>query len=195
MRKILYGGGVLILLSFLVTTANAKSLPSFSLTLSPTNDLSDRLAADKDFQEFAIGVYNLIAKIQETKSGNLFVKYFQNSISEEDQLKLLTALGYSTNNEFRSFLKVTYEKNLSVNARFKLLSIDNAKLAIEQAADKVVKEILKPVHTVADCWLLFVSGMSACFQGCPFSYDPEACYDYCYALVISSSSTCFLFAD
>lgn len=142
MRKLLSIGGVLILLSFLVTTANAKSLPSFSLTLSPTNDLSDRLAADKDFQDFALGVYNLVAKIQRTKTSTLFANYLNRTISTEEKIIFLE--NWLSNRAGVNILFVNNNNHKTAfNTKFPALhKIDDSKIVLVEAFKIVVKNFL-----------------------------------------------------
>lgn len=196
MKKLLTIGGVLLILSFLALTANAKSHPVKS-TSPFTNDLSDRLAADKDFQEFSYSIYQLVGKLQATKTGIIFQKYFQHSISDVELSTLLSSLNFSSKDEFTMFIRKTILLKSEIVCKFPELANSNNKLFVESAAKKTSANFVKPIHTTGDCWVLFLSALSACTQGCAIYYpsDWEACIDWCYGSVIAGSGLCFLLAD
>lgn len=150
---------------------------------------------DKDFQEYAYSVFTLVEKIRQTKSGTLFHNYVNKTIDEAGKNVLFNNFGFSNEKKFVDVLMKIYSQGRLINRKFNLTGSEEQKRDIEEAARKVITIVFRPTHTVADCWLLFVSGMSACFQGCPLTYDEEMCYDYCFGLVVSSTSVCFLFAD
>lgn len=86
MRKLLsIGGGVLLILSLLTSSATAKSYPETSICISSANDLSERLAADNDFQIFITSA-SQISDLTKTTSGfNLLKEYFQQNIFVENK--------------------------------------------------------------------------------------------------------------
>lgn len=194
------GGGVLLILSFFASTANAKSLPLVSSTshIFSTNDLSDRLAADKDFQDYSIAIYKMVNEVQKTKSGKLFTNYFDKKTSEEEKNTLSSIIGFSSNEEFVLYLKKINSHKLLIVQKFpELLSIPNNQEVIETASKKVVKTVLKPnPHTTGDCWAFFSASLLACTQGCEFSQmGYEYCLSWCYSVVSAAALTCFELAD
>lgn len=188
---------MLILLSFLVTTANAKSLPSFSLTLSPTNDLSDRLAADKDFQDFALGVYNLVAKIQRTKTSTLFANYLNRTISTEEKIIFLEKTGYQTEQELISFFVNNNNHKTAFNTKFPALhKIDDSKIVLVEAFKIVVKNFFKPSHTDLECLAAFAASLNACYSGCYiYANDPFQCTLDCWTAISALYFMCILTAE
>lgn len=200
------GGGVLLILSFLTATANAKSIPVISISPSIPNDLSDRLAADKDFQEFSFLIYEFTGKTQATKSGKLLLNYFEQKNSSEETNTLLTNLGYSSQNDFNAFWKKIYRLKSAFQTNFsELASMGNAKETLEVAAQKVAveKEFSKKAKLpAAVCWTLLAAELGICSIyvcnaqgldncGCPW----ELCMGVCTAAAITYSGICFLFAE
>ena len=194
------GGGVLLILSFLASTANAKSLPLVSSTSHTffTNDLSDRLAADKDFQDYSIAIFKMVTEVQKTKSGKLFTKYFDKNTSEEEKTTLSSIIGFSSNEEFVLYLKKINSHKLSITQKFpELLTIETNQEIIESASKEIVKTVLKPnPHTTSDCWLLFSSFLLTCNEACPFDgMDYETCLSWCYGSAAATAFICFETAD
>jgi len=159
--------------------------------------LTDRLVADKDFQELSISAYHLISKVQNTRSGVIFQKYFQKTITDAELIQLLKSIGYGSKDEFTSELKKMYLHKIELIRRFAELTITDNKGAIESAAKRVVEIAAKPnPHTISECWLLYLTMLTACSQGCEiYAENWENCMMDCTIYVSSIVSTCFLLAD
>ena len=137
-KSLTIGGGVLLILSFLTATANAKSLPAISLPQSITNDLSDQLASDKDFQEFSFLLYDLTGKIQATKSGRLLLNYFEHKNTAVESNSLFAKLEFSSEKKFRAFWNKAFMLKTSFQEKYAdLFKLSDAKMTIEIAAQKV----------------------------------------------------------
>lgn len=169
------------------------------ISISPSipNDLSDRLAADKDFQEFSFLIYEFTGKTQATNSGKLLLNYFEQKNSSEETNSLLTNLGYSSQNDFNAFWKKIYRLKSAFQTNFsELTNMGNAKEILEVAAQKVAveKEFSKKAKYPASwCWAAWVAQMATCNLVC--AGEPESCWLACYAFASSGAGLCFLFAD
>lgn len=202
MRRLLsIRGGVLVILSFFVTIVNAKpaTLTAISIT-SPTSDLSDRLAADKDFQDFAFMIYEFSARTQSTKSGKLVLNYFEHKITDEETKTMLGNLGFVSQTDFNAFWKKIYELKLSFQKEFpELVNLENAKEIVETAAQKVAleKDFSKlSKYPTSYCWEALAAQLSFCMiVVCNGASDWENCMAACTAIAITGSGLCFLLAD
>lgn len=160
--------------------------------------MSDRLAADKDFQEFSCSINNLVGKIQLSKTGSFFQKYFQHTISDVELSKLLTGLDFTSKEEFSLFLKKILLLKAKVNSKFpEIVNDDSKKAAIEAAARKVILNLVKPNHTTGDCWVAWLAALSACSQYCAMQevYTYDSCMWECTGIVSGPAGLCFLMAD
>ena len=171
------------------------------------NNLSDRLAADKDFQEFSFLIYDFTGKVQATKSGRLVLNYFEHKITADESNTLFRKLGFASKEEFTEYWKKIYQLKENFQAKFtELINLSDAKAIVECASQKVAaeKEFFKLVKYPVDyCWYALVALLTGCQQAvCNpafhtnnpyFSYNN--CMDVCIAFAITGSAGCFLFAD
>lgn len=186
-------------LLLLTPKTNAAPVPGFDLNDSPGADsLKERLIMDNHFRDLSTSAYTLITKIQESKTGRLFRKYFEKTISREELSILINGAGFSSKDDFVAYLKEMYLNKLQVNRKFPELNTDiNSAKSVIEAGKQVVADELKPTHTAGQCWALFLSASSACIQGCAY-WEPgnwETCMELCMSVVISGSSLCFLLAE
>ncbi len=160
---------MLLVLSFLTTTINAKSLPAFSISLSPTNDLSERLAADKDFQQFSFLIYEFTGKVQATKSGKLLINYFEYKNTTEEASILFSNLGFASSEKFNEYWKKIYQLKLNFQTKFpELISLNNPREILEVAAKKVaMNKVFSEISTLptAICWAILAASLGACSIG------------------------------
>lgn len=106
----------------------------------------------------------------------------------------MLSLDYSSKSELVNYLIRIIELKEKVAQKFHAISVDRS--AVELAAKTVIVNSLKPLHTDSDCWVLWVSALSACTQGCAlYSNNWELCIAECYAAVSSGVGWCFLTAD
>jgi hypothetical protein len=197
MRKLLsIRGGVLLVLTFLTTNVKAKNLPSLSSSYLVANDLSDRLAADKDFQAYAIATYEFIVKTRETKTGNLLVKYFNQSANLVEKATLATILGYNSEESLKSFLINVYKLKTNLNEKFpELQEFTKYQLQIRIARSKAAISVLKPQHTTEDCWDLFYTISTLCSTTCLAAPDWSTCWIDCFAGLGGLTILCLITAD
>lgn len=111
-----------VMISTMTLTLNARTVPFPAPTIQGTSDLSERLAADKNFQFYAISTYDFILNVKEKKSGKLLLKYLEQSISSEEKDLLLSALSYESENTFRLFLINSYNLKIKLDEKFPELS-------------------------------------------------------------------------
>jgi hypothetical protein len=106
----------------------------------------------------------------------------------------LLSLDFSSKGELANYLIRIIELKEKVARKFPAITVNKA--AVELAAKTVIENSLKPLHTDSDCWILWVSALSACTQGCAlYSNNWELCIAECYSIVSASISWCFLTAD
>ena len=192
MKKLLTGG-VLLILSFLTATANAKSLPSISIT-PITNDLSDRLAADKDFQEFTVAMYQFLNKIQSMELGNLLTKYCRQTASKEEKITLATSIGFNSDETFRAFLVNLYIQGASLNEKFpELKEFTKYESSIRLAARNVVYS--KLTVTVEECWDAFFALTAIWSLYCQQAPDWSTCTIQSFALISAFTIGCLIGAQ
>jgi hypothetical protein len=161
--------------------------------------LSERLAAEKDFQDLSISVFSFFEKMQKSESGNLFKNLILRKTTENDAILFANKLGYSTLEELNLFFKNIVALKNHVQQRFpELISGDgDNKKEIESAAIKVLVAKGKPGHTTADCWVAWLAALTACSQYCALqeTYYYDDCFWACSASVSSGAGLCFLLAD
>ncbi len=162
--------------------------------------MSDRLAADKDFQQFAFLTYELIGKVQESKSEKLLQAVLENRNSEQEAQTLLANLGFSTIVEFKNYWQNVYQLRYNFRTKFSedFNNVD-VKATIEQAVKKIspnqlfLKAKKLPAYV---CWGVFTATLAGCqIIWCNGSEDWYSCMSSCAALATSEMSLCYLFAD
>ncbi len=203
MKKLLTKGAALVLFSFLTVVSNAKNYSAISISSLITNDLSDRLAADKDFQEFSFLIYDFTAKVRTTKSGELVLNYFGKKTTEEESKTMLDKLGFFSKSEFQNYWKKIYQLKASFQSKFtelhdlpdvsEIVKIAAQRVALEKGFYKNSNSAKLPASV---CWLNLVVETNNCtLIWCYNAEDWEGCMAACVALSIASSGICFLFAD
>lgn len=89
-----------------------------------------------------------------------------------------------------------YYRKVDLNERFsELKDFSRNKAKIRQAANKVVNPVLKPQHTMDDCWDLFLALTSLCSSLCLAAEDWSACITECYAAMGTTVTLCIVAAD
>jgi hypothetical protein len=188
--------GVLLILSFLTATANAKNLPSISISPKITNDLSDRLEADIDFQEFTVSMYQFLKKIQSSRSENLLTKYSMQTASKEEKQSLSAKFGFSTDETFRAFLVNLYIKGAKLNEKFpELKEFSKYESSIRLAARNVVNSQLKPLVTAEQCWDSYFALTAIWSLYCQQTPDWSTCTIQSYALISTLTIGCLIAAE
>ena len=183
------------MLSFLIATANAKSLPAISV--SPiTNDLSDRLAADKDFQNFTMSVYCFLENIKTSDCAGLFKKYFSKELTIQEKEDFIFRSGFVTEEEFINTCKEIYSQKVAITTKFPELLIPDNESTVKVAALKVASNKLQNIKLrTLDCWTLFCAGVLACNINCAIYYPDNyyQCWEGCFNVVSASWGLCQLF--
>lgn len=175
-------------------------MPSTSLNKSLvliSEELSDRLAADIDFQKFSTGVHDLIVKVKETNSGQLFLEYLHRTISNENKAILLSNLGYFSEESFLSFFIDNNNHKEAVQRKFpELKKFEITKSDIENAVIKVFRNRNKLLHTDLDCLAAYAALLNACLNGCYlYANDVSLCIEECWLSVSAFYFSCILTAD
>ncbi|MEQ1675474.1 MAG: hypothetical protein ABL876_02160 [Chitinophagaceae bacterium] len=187
---------ILLMLTFLTHTAKAKSPSLLLIPCSVTGDLSDRLAADKDFQAYSIYTYEFIVKVRETKTGNLLVKYFNQTANAVEKETLAFALGYHSEEGVKSFLINAYKLKNDLNQKFpELREFEKYQADIRTARSKVAISVLRPHHTAEDCWDLFFAISTLCSTTCLTATEWSSCWIDCYAGLGGVITVCLIAAD
>lgn len=139
-------------------------------------------------------MYLFANRIKQNKSFSLFQKFISGSINSNETESLLLSLNFSSKREFVNYLVRIIELKEKGAQKFPAISVD--KSSVELAAKTVIENSQRSLHTDTDCWVLWVSALSACTQGCAlYSNNWELCIAECYAIVSASISWCFLTAD
>lgn len=195
MKKLFFIGWVFVVTFFAVPVfgkSTAVSVSSFG-----GSGLSERLAADKDFQDFSLYVYSLFGKLKETKSSHLFKRFVSNAATEADLAILAGNLGYTGKKDFFKSLERLALLKTEVTCKFPELmeGTESINKVIESAALKVVEKIKKPELTTAECWLYWTTGLFACSQYCAYVEDYDTCWWSCSAAMSAAAGMCMLEAD
>jgi hypothetical protein len=156
MKKLVFIG-LLLIAPPLVSNLSART--NYLRILHASNDLSERLAADKDFQDYVFFSYELTGKVLATQSAKLFKKVFDKIASKDEESKLLNNLGFDDRNELNRYLYTNLLKANSFYNKFsELRSLTNSSEIILSAARKVVtdnKLETKVVYRPLTCWEQF----------------------------------------
>ena len=192
---LLFGGGALILLSLLGIPAQAKNTSPIHHTNPGHADLSDRLVANKHFQELSFLVYSLTGKLQKSKSTGIFQKYFLKTITDVETAQLLRSLELSSKEELNNLLRSIFLAKTRLQIDFpELTHSSDAGIAVKLACAKISKgeKFANPAEFNPSCWDTFLLSLSACNLGCLSEPDYWACYDPCFAMASAFWGICQL---
>lgn len=154
-------------------------------------NLVDRLAADKDFQELTFFTYNLSNSLGDKNTVALFRKYLKSNLNSTEETKLLNAFGFSKSEELTSFL-ANYQGLLS-KSQIKFPEILNAqnKPDLGKAALKVMADKKYFTVTLGDCWVILLANMSICAA----SYGGTSEYWICLDVALAIYGACWAIAE
>lgn len=158
--------------------------------------MSDRLAADKDFQSFVIFSISLTTKIKETKSAKLFDSYVRNTANNNDAEAFVNSIGYVSKNSFNAALINNYKLKVRLNEKFsELKEFEKNAEAIRLAVNTVASEKLKPQTTTEQCWDAYFALTSIWSAYCLGVEDWSACILQSYSAISLFTIGCLLIAD
>lgn len=163
--------------------------------------MSERLAADENFQEFAIHSVQLLAKIQSVKRINFFREIAsKGSLEAVATTRFLTESGFESVQSIRdgfSYVAVLFNKISSsfpeiANNSIKDYEFVNAFQLLQK--NQKIEERLKVNGKIpaAICWAIYVVCTANCFMQFGDNFE---LYVECMAACSSAVGLCYLFAD
>jgi hypothetical protein len=191
MRKLIIAFICMVLLQ---TNSFAKPpLPPYSPV---TSDLSEKLAADKDFQEFTLVFYFLTKKIKEANIGTQLVKYFNQSATALEREKIASIFGYNSDEKFRVFLLNTALRGVELGKKFpELKEYEKNKQSITQAGHMALSVTLKTFRDPAACWDMYFGLIAIWSAYCLTEPDWSTCITNAYAAISAATITCLILAE
>lgn len=196
MRKI-----IMLLFCGILLHNNTFSKPNSLAFINSSEELVERLAADKDFQEFSVFSIHLFAKLKSTNLIDLFKEVKKmGSLEKVATKEYLLKTGFNSVQEIRnSFSKLgSYLQN--IRTKFpELIDGPNKEIILIKALE-ILKEskfygetiTTKAVFPVEWCWSLYV----ICSMNCFIEYS--CCFELlaaCESACSSGMGLCSLFAD
>jgi hypothetical protein len=195
MKKLLTGG---VLIMFLFLNNSLFANPSFSpevLTSPSIDDLSKRLIADKDFQNFTMSVYDFLKKIKTSNTVVMFKKYFSKGLTPQGKANFISQSCFVTEEGFIKTCQEIYAQKIMVTVKFPELFNTENKSIIESSALKVAGNKLQNIKPlVLDCWTLFCAGVLSCNINCGIYYPNNyfECWEPCFTAVSAAWGLCQL---
>ncbi len=155
----------------------------------PQESISDRLAADENFQTFVTGMHAFTSKIKTNETVNLFQLIAEQKATPQQKEEFAKGIGMKSFAEVTAELKTvfTYKAGFQKTFEKDKIDLENYKNSVKKTAE------FKRIKT-SDCWTTFLALMSACTLACANSSDSE-CYFTCMIPASSWFGSCFLIAD
>lgn len=154
-------------------------------------NLVDRLAADKDFQELTLFTYNLSKSLSDKNTIALFRKYLKSNLNSTEESKLLNAFGFSKIDELTNFL-ANYQGLLSKSQKkFPEILNEQNRQDLGEAALKVMSDKKYFTITLGDCWVILLASMSMCAA----EYGGTSDYWLCLDAALALYSACWAIAE
>lgn len=181
MKQLLKIGIVaLLLLNCNITIAKSYC---FSLCKSDERTLSEKLAKNAVFEDYAVDLANIYSKIVSTKSQQLFANFISKHATTEETNLLFKNLGYNSYEEFDLFTKSFLQKEKIIAENFseiKSISENERKEVLKEAFALVNQSKSFKVKTlnVYVCW----GEWAFCMFGCGIAFPTNTSeYWYCVA--------------
>lgn len=159
------------------------------LMLPPQESISDRLAADENFQSFVTGMHAFTSKIKTNETVNLFQLITEQKATEQQKEEFANGIGMKYYEEVTAELKTvfTYKAGFQKTFEKEIITKDEMKISVSSV-------LLNRKINPSDCWTIWLAQMAACAFLCNFEYD-SPCYYSCFAIASGESGLCFLLAD
>lgn len=202
LKKIFFTGILLVWVS--VSIAKPVSLPNY-LHSNGDKPLVEKLAADKDFIKYYISNVEFANKVIETKSGILFHKFLEKTITKDEEELLLNQLGLRSKKEFNdmaldlktaatTFLNKFTELNQMPEQAKKELLV-NAFKKVETNKEISIKFISAKNPSAIECFWWWVSCATACAITCSSASAYSECYWICEGICGGLYGVCWLQAE
>jgi len=178
----------------LISNVNAKAVKTVA-TVKRINDyLPDKLAADKNFQEFVFFTCDFISRIESKSTVDLLAKYFSKTLLANEESQLFANLNLENSNNLNNYFRVGFSNSVKFRNAFpELNKIKNFEEVILEAARNVIstrKIILRPLT----CWEQFLLLLSNCNIGC-YGQPEDECFWPCYNAATGWFSFCNLIEE
>lgn len=197
----------MLLLGF--SALNAKNKTPFFTEKAPGNyyvdeSLLEKIVAEKDFREFYMRNVEFANKLLETKSGKLFQKYLQKSITEDEKFLLFKNLGLNDMKEF---------EGISINLRDLAIIFVNKFPTLKDMPEQQQKDLLVSAFkrlqndnsiapklfrfrtiTPEDCFWWWMACNTACVISCS-STQGNTCYWECGGICAGMYGLCWLWSE
>lgn len=169
--------------------------------------LLNRIIVNDEFKTYLISNLEFSNTLVETKAGDLFIKYIQNTITKDEEIVLFKKFNFSSKKEFDEMGIKLKNEGLAFAKKFpelKLLQEKEIKELIVTALNKIKIEkniALKFPKILSVTYYQCFSAYIACFAGCFLVCDTEsqtnlnACLWACEGFCAAAFTACYVFVE
>lgn len=188
---------------FAKTNVNLRT--EFVTAADDNEALIKQLVADVDFRNYYISYVEFANKIVETKSGQLFYKYVQNTATDAEQNLLFKQMNVENKKEFDAIAVKNNSDARRIARKFVALAQLNEsekKSILVSAFEKVALEKSIKLKVLGanpqQCFVNWTACITLCVIGCSSNNTPEAyneCMWQCTGGCTVASGICWFLAD